>query len=549
MARNLPGIAGLIGFVLTLGLVALASYHWVGGKVHILFPVLAAFFLAIVTPMTIIAIRHEVRLNRIKLIDLFARNFNFGAHAKDQQGKKHNVSFEFVKDKYFADLDMPQGKEPAISDVPRFPMMLHADWMLLLCAVPYMVLCWFGAFLLFAPPAEMVGIGLIGAWLWPSLLAVGGLGSEYATGQLAVSWHLNVLTVALLAFAGAYFYTLRLMMRAVAVFDLSAITFLRAFAHIVLAMLLAVVIYRVVPSGESVVQSWRTVSRTILSSETAPTSVPVSPAQSTAGPALPGAVEPGGSAVPGSSCAAVGSCVSGDPARGVSSLWLIVAFALGFIPDAAIQHVLKRSGLSFKARYDEVDAHTKLIPLTILDGVDHFIAFRLEEANIFDVQNLATANPIMLHVETSYGIYETTDWVAQAQLCTVVGPDRFLLFKTLNIRTIFDLERAVMPLAPVPVCAEELAAPLGVIPGPNEILVMMVGRILFQDTSRDALLRQSFELGEHVIEIEKAIGDTSAFVATTRAMVAVMIDDLHVHRLRQIWKHIQSELGAESAHL
>ncbi|WP_346361539.1 hypothetical protein [Bosea sp. (in: a-proteobacteria)] len=583
---NFYGIVGVICFVTVMAVIGLLSYNWLDGQPQIIFPIMAAYFLAIVTPVTIIAIRHQVRLSRIKLIDLFAKSFQFGSLdsktvavipaggaqpvvAKvepDGEIVSANVSFEFVKGKYFADLDLKDGVEPTLADVPRFPMMLHADWMLLLCAVPYMVLCWFGVFLLFAPVVEIMHVGkpsLVGAWLWPSLLAVGGLsGSDLSDARLFQAWHVNVLTVACIAFAGAYFYTLRLLLRAVAVFDLSPVTFLRAFAHVLLAMLLAVVIYRVVPSGEAVWRGAQDIVRGVgiersaqqKPAETAPSGVRVESAPQTDA-SLP-------ASLPAGSCPQESLCSSGSPLKGVGTLWLIVAFALGFIPDAAIQYVLNKSGLAFKSRYNELDAHTKQIPPTILDGVDHFIAFRLEEANIFDVQNLAASNPIMLHIESPYGIYTTIDWVAQAQLCTVVGPDRFLLLKTLNIRTIFDLERAVEPAAPAAPSAPAPADPANPAganapapavrePSPqvDANLVVMIGRILLRDTDRDSRLRTSFRLGEHPVDFPTALNDRQAFIDTTKALVAVMLDDLHVHRLRQIWKHIARQLRQENAHL
>jgi hypothetical protein len=576
------------------------------------FAIWASVFMAFVTPAAIVMIRHEVRLSRIKLIELFAETFNFVPSAPrtaavppavpvQQDGmiqpapqeaqlpqrdakSRQNVSFEFVKGKYFADLDMPRHHQQTTANVPRFPMMIRSDWLMLVCAIPFMVIAWFGSFILFAPLIEVSRIGRdfgVGSWLWPSMLALGGadINTIRDPAQFEAQ-HVNVLTVAMLAFAGGYFFSLRLLLRAVAVFDLSPITFLRCFVHILLAMLLAVVIYRVFPTAES----WgNAISRTGQALQTlsgapsppappptvppaaapvAPVIVPqggvappvvpptpgpgapvILPAQPTAG-VTAAAAEPLRDPRGGTICQSNQPCQALGPAAGVSAIWLIIAFALGFIPDAALQFVLQRAGLSFKERYADLDPHAKLVPVTLIDGIDNFIAFRLEEANIFDVQNLATANPIMLHIESPFGIYETIDWVAQAQLCTVTGPDRFLLLKTLNIRTIFDLERAVMPHVPDP------NAPAGTLPppAPPDDVVLAIGELLVRDSERDKAMRTQLALGPSVGEgRDGARGKPS--VTETQHMVAVMIDDLHVHRLRQIWKHIVGELGGANARL
>jgi len=75
----------------------------------------------------------------------------------------------------------------------------------------------------------------------------------------------------------------------------------------------------------------------------------------------------------------------------------------------------------------------------MVDGVDMQIKFRLVEAGIHDVQNLATANPVLLYVETPYSFLTILDWIAQAQMIIAFGGNVAADLHTIGVRTIFDL--------------------------------------------------------------------------------------------------------------
>ncbi|GLR79540.1 hypothetical protein HUE56_14950 [Azospirillum oryzae] len=267
--------------------------------------------------------------------------------------------------------------------------------------------------------------------------------------------HYQLQTVAVLSFAffGAYVWSIDYLIRRISNYDLSPISFLRVTGHIILACITAVTLHhaymdmaRIVPEG------------------------------------------------------AVGD--------GVPEL--LVAFLTGFFPKLGLQTLLSRVPQLQIRRIDpRAQGFIREYPIDMILGIDSAIKFRLAEFEIEDVQNLATANPILLFVETPYGIYETMDWVAQAQLILALDLDQIEALRVINVRTIFDIERFMSRPESRPRLMQALNCPKT--DGKGAVLLADRGITL-----------------ENLESVVQAIGE-----------------DLHVQRLRQIWRNIELKLSLD----
>jgi hypothetical protein len=117
-----------------------------------------------------------------------------------------------------------------------------------------------------------------------------------------------------------------------------------------------------------------------------------------------------------------------------------LAFILGYFPTFGITWLVEKARVRNLKRTEPAAYQRRFVlPTDMVDGIDMQIKFRLVEAGIHDVQNLATANPVLLYVETPYSFLTILDWIAQAQLIIGFGGNTAADLHTIGVRTIFDL--------------------------------------------------------------------------------------------------------------
>lgn len=277
-----------------------------------------------------------------------------------------------------------------------------------------------------------------------------------ASLRAMLDYQLQTIAVLTFTFFGAYVWSIDYLVRRISNYDLSPISFLRVTAHIILACVTSVTLHH----GY------------------------MDMAQAT-------------------------------PASAVSDRMpeLIVAFLIGFFPKLGLQTLLSRVPQLQIRRIDpRAQGFVREYPIDMIMGIDSAIKFRLAEFEIEDVQNLATANPILLFVETPYGIYETMDWVAQAQLILALDLDQIEALRTINIRTIFDIERFMERPESRPLLLAALNTP---------------------KTDGKSIVQQ----------------DRGITLDNLESVVRAIGEDLHVQRLRQVWRNIELKLSFDLPHV
>lgn len=195
-------------------------------------------------------------------------------------------------------------------------------------------------------------------------------------------------------------------------------------------------------------------------------------------------------------------------------LGLAAAFAIGYFPEVAIRSLITKSKFrGYKKENKSFYEMYTTTPVEIIDGIDTEIRDRLADYHIKSVQNLAAANPLMLFVETPYGVYQIMDWVAQAQLCCSTGPSSLVRLWGLGIRTIFDLERVIFD--------QDVR---------EEGLIEQVGRVL---------------LANHILAnpSDDSVAKTIISHETCVANIKLRLNDPHIHRLRQIYIMVGNTIG------
>ncbi len=190
-----------------------------------------------------------------------------------------------------------------------------------------------------------------------------------------------------------------------------------------------------------------------------------------------------------------------------TGLLMVTAFVGAYMPDDILRYFLSLSSIrQLKQERSDFGREIESIPIEVLDGIDSKVRYRLSDFHIESVQNLASANPLMLFVETPYGFYQTLDWVSQAQLCASVGPDATFKLWKLGIRTIFDLERAALSTDFV-----------------NDDLLHAIERIILPDLA------------------SPTPWNSAAIIANVR----VRLDGSDTRRLRQIVLRVNEQLGGQ----
>ena len=459
-----------------------------------------ALVIALLGPLLIFAARNEVRLRRLRQIQDFYVNFSSEKGSASNTAASRlgtNPSFEFVRSKYTADLVFPEKD--------KFDALPEADKLRQFISLAAKGRVTF-AYRLFLSSLGFVLLSYIGFHIFISAICCGLQISVQCPvpGLVGGDTSSKLIVIGSLAFIGAYISSARTLLARLAVFDLSSTTFLRITIESLASVLFAAILFAAFP-------------------------------------------DPLG----GIGRVLTGGATSGAETTGQSLplTWIALAPMLGLLPQSSTKFLFVKLQQIFtwvKVSDDRFVSITPIVSLDVINGIDYEIRFRLEDCGIYDIQNLATYNPILLHVETPFGIYQCIDWVAQAQLCHIVGLERFLALRELNIRTIFDLERAIDSVDS-PEEFDDIYMSILMSPTSNLRRLADIAKMNFM--IMDGTNARPVSVDEYAKWARERVSSEPKLITKAAEHLMTWIsDDLHVRRLRRLWNDIADSLEPGSSY-
>jgi hypothetical protein len=135
---------------------------------------------------------------------------------------------------------------------------------------------------------------------------------------------------------------------------------------------------------------------------------------------------------------------------GSDAQWLVLVpagFVVGLQPDlwmvALVTKVTKYFGLTEAQREPDAANIPGRLPLSLIEGITEPKKARLEELDLDSCHALAGHNPFLIWARTSYQLLHIVDWIAQAQLVTLVKDGGAQKLRALGIRDVFGLVTAL----------------------------------------------------------------------------------------------------------
>ncbi len=117
-----------------------------------------------------------------------------------------------------------------------------------------------------------------------------------------------------------------------------------------------------------------------------------------------------------------------------SNIWPAIAFIIGMFPRRGLNLLTER--IPFVAPVS--DPTVPKAPLEMIEGITIHDRMRFEEQGIDTCYDLATADFVPLILKTPYGARELVDWILQAKLCVHFG-ESVKELRRHGIRTALDL--------------------------------------------------------------------------------------------------------------